>query len=111
MKQKIAGKFFRTQSDSDVERAVKARHRKKLQKRGERLYSEGDEPEALWLMQEGRVHMTKTSPGGGESLVGTLYTGRPDFCIAAAIIHGALSLPGHGSHYRCRRHFHTQCQL
>lgn len=71
-------------SDSDLSELLKHGFEKAYRK-GEALFSEGDEPDSLWMVREGRVNMSKSSAEGGESLV-AFYTTGQTFCVAAAII-------------------------
>jgi CRP-like cAMP-binding protein len=54
-------------------------------KKGDTLFHEGDGPESLWLLREGRVNLSKSSPDGSETLV-AFYTPGQTFCVAASII-------------------------
>lgn len=59
--------------------------RERRYKKGEVLFSEGDDPDCLWMVSQGRIHLSKSSPEGGESLVAFYGIGQT-FCVAAAII-------------------------
>ena len=54
-------------------------------KKGEIIFNEGDEPDCLGMVKEGRVNMCKSTPEGGESLVAFYISGQ-SFCVAASII-------------------------
>jgi CRP-like cAMP-binding protein len=69
--------------------------------KGEEIFAAGDDPDTIWLVQEGRVHMTKTSSGGAESLI-AFYGPGQSFCVAASII--AKPLP-------CSARAATDCEL
>jgi len=69
--------------------------------KGEEIFAAGDEPDTIWLVQEGRVHMTKTSSGGAESLI-AFYGPGQSFCVAASII--AKPFP-------CSARAATDCEL
>ncbi len=71
-------------SNSDLEELLKHGLERSF-KKGELLFNEGDEPDSLWMVQEGRINMSKSSPDGGESLV-TFHTPGQTFCVAATII-------------------------
>jgi len=53
--------------------------------KGEEIFAAGDEPDTIWLIQAGRIHMTKTSSTGSESLI-AFYGPGQSFCVAATII-------------------------
>ena len=71
-------------AESDLKALLPFGVEKSFQK-GAILFSEGDEPDSLWLVREGRVNMTKASASGSESLV-AFYTSGQTFCVAAALI-------------------------
>ena len=54
-------------------------------KKGETLFSEGHEPDAIWMVRDGRVNMSKSTAEGSESMV-AFYTAGQTFCVAATII-------------------------
>lgn len=54
-------------------------------KKGDEVFAEGSEPDTLWWVKSGRVHMTKASSGGAESLV-AFYGPGQSFCVAALLI-------------------------
>ena len=53
--------------------------------RGEALYLEGDDVRSLWWIKRGRVHLTKGTSGGSESLV-AFYGPGQTFCVAATLL-------------------------
>lgn len=53
--------------------------------RGAALHGEGDDVDTLWWIRRGRVHLTKVTPSGAESLVAFYGPGQTG-CVAAAII-------------------------
>lgn len=53
--------------------------------RGETIYMEGDDARSLWWIRSGRVHVTKGSAGGAESLV-AFYGPGQTFCVAATLL-------------------------
>ena len=55
--------------------------------KGRPIFAAGDEPDTLWLIQKGRVHVTKASSGGAESLI-AFYGPGQSFCVAASLIAG-----------------------
>ena len=59
--------------------------RERRYKKGETLFSEGDDPDSLWMVRDGRIHLSKSSPEGGEAIV-AFYGSGQTFCVAAAII-------------------------
>ena len=73
-----------TLSDEDLQAllayGVVERHAK-----GEQLYMEGDTVGSLWFIRSGRVHVTKGSPSGAESLV-AFYGPGQTFCVAATLV-------------------------
>jgi CRP-like cAMP-binding protein len=69
--------------------------------KGEEIFSDGDDPDTIWLVKEGRVHMTKTSSSGAESLV-AFYGPGQSFCVAATII---------GKPFPCSARAATDCTL
>jgi CRP-like cAMP-binding protein len=71
-------------SDSDLAGLLQHGH-ELAYKKGDILYHEGDEPHSLWLLREGRINLSKSSPEGGEALV-AFYTAGQTFCVAASII-------------------------
>jgi CRP-like cAMP-binding protein len=71
-------------SSEDLKTLMKSGRSLRVAK-GEEIFSAGDDPDTLWLVKEGRVHMTKTSSAGAESLV-AFYGPGQSFCSAASII-------------------------
>jgi CRP-like cAMP-binding protein len=71
-------------SESDLSELLKYGIEKTF-KKGDSIFNEGDEPDSLWMVREGRVNMSKSSMEGGESLV-AFYTSGQTFCVAASII-------------------------
>jgi CRP-like cAMP-binding protein len=71
-------------SEADLGELLKHGQEKAYPK-GAALFNEGDEAGSLWLVREGRVNLSKSSPQGGEALV-AFYTAGQTFCVAAAVI-------------------------
>lgn len=71
-------------SDEDL-RALVAYGVTERYARGETIYLEGDDVRALWWIKSGRVHVTKCSAGGAESLV-AFYGPGQTFCVAATLL-------------------------
>jgi len=71
-------------SAEDLKTLMKVGRTVRLAK-GEEIFNAGDDPDTLWMVKEGRVHLTKTSSAGAESLV-AFYGPGESFCVAAAII-------------------------
>jgi CRP/FNR family transcriptional regulator len=69
--------------------------------KGDEIFSVGDEPDTLWLVKEGRIHLTKTSSAGAESLV-AFYGAGQSFCVAATIV---------GKPFPCSAHAATDSVL
>ena len=53
--------------------------------KGTNLYMEGDAVRSLWFIRSGRVHLTKGSSSGAESLV-AFYGPGQTFCVAATLL-------------------------
>lgn len=53
--------------------------------KGDPIFTAGDDPDTLWLVRSGRIHLTKTSSTGAESLV-AFYGAGQSFCVAATLI-------------------------
>lgn len=71
---------------SDEDLAALAKFGRTIQVgKGEEVFSYGDDPDTLWLVKEGRIHLTKTSSAGAESLV-AFYGAGQSFCVAATIV-------------------------
>lgn len=73
-----------TLSDEDLQ-ALLAYGTVQRHSKGESLYQEGDAVRSLWFIRAGRVHVTKGSPSGAESLV-AFYGPGQTFCVAAMLI-------------------------
>ncbi len=71
-------------SQEDLQSLVKFGVEKEF-KKGEEVFAEGSDPDTLWWVKTGRVHMTKSSTSGSESLV-AFYGPGQSFCVAALII-------------------------
>ncbi len=71
-------------SGADLQELVKHGMERKY-KRGDALFEEGDEVESIYLVKEGRIHMTKSSADGTESMVAFYQPGQT-FCVAASIM-------------------------
>jgi hypothetical protein len=71
-------------SSEDLKTLMKVGRSVRLAK-GEEIFAAGDDPDTLWMVKEGRVHLTKTSSAGAESLV-AFYGPGESFCVAASII-------------------------
>ena len=71
-------------SQEDLQTLLKYGKEKTVAK-GEEIFGEGDDPDAIYLVKDGRVHMTKASTSGAESLV-AFYEPGSTFCVAASII-------------------------
>lgn len=66
--------------------AVLAKHGRAIHvPKGEPIFTSGDDPDTLWLVKEGRVHLTKMGSNGAESLV-AFYGSGQSFCVAATIV-------------------------
>lgn len=87
-------------SNEDLSALAKVGRNLKVAK-GEEIFTHGDEPDTLWLVKSGRVHLTKTSSAGAESLV-AFYGAGQSFCAAATIINKPLP---------CSARAATDCEL
>lgn len=87
-------------SSEDLDALAKVGRRFKVAK-GEEIFTHGDDPDTLWLVQSGRVHLTKTSSAGAESLV-AFYGAGQSFCAAATIINKP---------FPCAARAATDCEL
>jgi CRP-like cAMP-binding protein len=87
-------------SSDDLKTLVKVGRTVRVAK-GEEIFSAGDDPDSIWLVKEGRVHLTKTSSAGAESLV-AFYGPGQSFCTAAAIINKP---------FPCGARAATECEL
>lgn len=67
-------------SDED-QRALLAFGETQRLAKGQRLYGEGESVSRLWFVRSGRVHLTKLSSSGAESLV-AFYGPGQSFCVA-----------------------------
>jgi CRP-like cAMP-binding protein len=71
---------------SSEDLAALAKHGRTIKvAKGEPVFAAGDEPDTLWLVRNGRIHLTKTASNGAESLV-AFYGGGQSFCVAATLI-------------------------
>ncbi|MCB0216567.1 MAG: Crp/Fnr family transcriptional regulator [Caldilineae bacterium] len=87
-------------SDED-QRALLAFGETQRLAKGQRLYGEGESVSRLWFVRSGRVHLTKLSSSGAESLV-AFYGPGQSFCVAAALI---------GDPFPCSAHAATEVEL
>jgi CRP/FNR family cyclic AMP-dependent transcriptional regulator len=77
------------------------RGRRRDYAKGSVIFGEGQEVEAAYLVEEGRVNILKAASGGAEALLGSYGPGRT-FCLAAFINHRP---------YPCRAVAATDCRL
>lgn len=68
----------------DLQGLLKYGNQRKL-KKGEPVFQAGDDPDSLWFVRSGRIHMNQTGADGRESMV-SFYTGGKTFCMAAMLI-------------------------
>jgi CRP-like cAMP-binding protein len=64
--------------------------------KGDEIFSVGDDPDTLWLVKQGRIHLTKSSSAGAESLV-AFYGAGQSFCVAASIINKPFPCSAHAA--------------
>ncbi len=66
--------LFGDLTDDEIDAVVTASSRREL-RRGDVLFSEGDESDRLYLVEDGRLAMTQRSPDGRESVVALMERG------------------------------------
>jgi len=70
--------------EKDLKTLLKYANERKVAK-GDAVFQAGDDPDSLWFVKTGRVHVTQTGADGRESMV-TFYTPGKTFCMAAMLI-------------------------